>query len=116
MRLIKAAVLVAVITGVSSGNVIGEPVFYTGNQLLNSCRAADGEYKDAICLGYVAAIHDALAFDPIFNWRMCSPGGVTLGQAQDIVKAWLESHPQDRHYSASSLVAEALQDAFPCKE
>ena len=114
MRLIKVAVLVAVITVTSSGNVLAGS-YESGNSLLESCRAADASWSGGFCLGYITGIADAMETDGILGWRKCTPNGVTLRQTADVVKAWLESYPQYRHNTAHSLVAEALAKAFPCK-
>jgi hypothetical protein len=34
----------------------------------------------------------------------------------DIAKQFLTTHPEKRQYAADSLVAEALAQAFPCKQ
>jgi hypothetical protein len=38
------------------------------------------------------------------------------GTKLEIVKRFLDQHPELRHYGASSLVAEALAEAFPCQQ
>jgi hypothetical protein len=44
----------------------------------------------------------------------CFPKGVEGPQIVDVIKRWLDEHPEVRHYSASSLIAEALKEKFPC--
>jgi hypothetical protein len=41
------------------------------------------------------------------------PSNVEAGQIFDVVKNYLEKHPEKRHQSASSLVMMALKEAFP---
>lgn len=44
----------------------------------------------------------------------CLPDGVKLGQLVAVVNKYVRAHPEDRHYSASSLVRRAVDIAFPC--
>lgn len=91
--------------------------FTDGNDLLTSCSA--DLYVE--CLGYVAGIADAMETAQSCNngslagWQACVPIGVRKSQAKDVVIRFLREHPQDRHYPASGLVAQALQEAFPCR-
>jgi hypothetical protein len=32
----------------------------------------------------------------------------------DVVRLWLRDHPENRHYGAPSIVAQALKEKFPC--
>jgi hypothetical protein len=38
-----------------------------------------------------------------------------MGQATDVVKRFLMTHPERLQKRATGLVAEALEDTFPCK-
>jgi hypothetical protein len=44
----------------------------------------------------------------------CLPANVTVGQMQDVVENYLREHPENRHFTAASLIADALQRKFPC--
>ena len=44
----------------------------------------------------------------------CLPDNVQLDQAFEAVMRYLEAHPEKRRFTASSLVASALWEAFPC--
>ena len=44
----------------------------------------------------------------------CLPDNVQLDQAFEAVMHYLEAHPEKRRFTASSLVASALWEAFPC--
>ena len=83
--------------------------FYTGNDLLRMMRGNTVEQANAF--GYVVGVSDAL-----HKITLCVPSGVTVGQANDIVKAYLEVSPQVRHFSADSLVSAALMAVWPCKK
>lgn len=116
MRWIQTAVLAAVITAASSGNALAG--FMTGNEVLEDCRNKEDSYfNSGYCTGYISGVYDVLsAGDSVIGWRSCPPLGVTVGQVTDVVKAWLEARPEKRHLAASSLVANALAEAFPCTD
>jgi len=61
--------------------------------------------------GYVAGVHDTL-----LGHAFCTPANTSLGEVEDVVHLWLKNHPDDRAYSAESLVIAALQEAWPCPE
>lgn len=87
--------------------------FIDGNSLYEHCNK-ESDFFLGLCSGYVMASVDVLNGGSIGSWKACVPKGVRLTQIRDIVKRHLANNPQDRHYSADSLVAEALSKAFPC--
>lgn len=87
----------------------------TGNQLYNFCGEPDGSFGSVYCSGYTAAIVKVLESNSINGFSACFPqSGVTYGQIEDIVYAYLNKNPELRHFAASGLFAEALSEAFPC--
>lgn len=85
--------------------------FQNGNDLYSSCE----NRVDQFCIGYVMAIADVLGADnPVNGYRACFRSGVTGRQIIDIVTKYLRQKPDERHYNAAGLVADALQSAFPC--
>ncbi len=68
------------------------------------------EVYAARTMAYVAGVNDAM--DGIF---VCAPRSTTIAQEAAIVEKYLRDHPERWGYSADSLVAVALHDAFPCK-
>ena len=83
--------------------------FFNGNDLLNRLQEPSASPMRQSALGYVAGVADTTM--RIFH---CAPPTATLRQAADIVQIALEAQPQDRHYSADTLVTRALQFAWPC--
>jgi hypothetical protein len=90
--------------------------FTTGNSLWTLCNEAAGTW----CVAYVEGVADVLL--PIwakggdFNgWRACIPKDAIGSQVTDVVIKFLREHPEWRHFTASSLVAQALAQAFPCR-
>jgi hypothetical protein len=59
-------------------------------------------------------VADAMQEDTVWGRRACLPEVSVAGQARDVAVRYLTDHPESRHYTAASLVAEALEEAFPC--
>ena len=91
--------------------------FLTGNGLLNHCQD-NSPLLQGDCMGFTSgvsdAMADAMASNTLNGWTACVPNQVTRGQVKDIAVQFLVKHPESRHFSASSLVANALHEAFPC--
>jgi hypothetical protein len=87
-----------------------------GNELWRLC-TSKGARDNGLCYGYVTAIAEvARESDGLYGHHACLPEHPTRHQAVEIVKRFLDQHPELRHYGASSLVAEALAEAFPCQQ
>jgi hypothetical protein len=57
---------------------------------------------------------DAKTEKGVLGFHACIRDGVTVTQIADVVKLWLQKHPENRDYAAAGLVAAALEEAFPC--
>ena len=93
--------------------------FMTGNELQSLCNTK-GAWGMVACTAYVMAIFEVMYSNPIYGWSACFPSGVIAGQMiagqmTDVVKRFLAQHPEQRHNTAGSLVAQALAEAFPCQ-
>ena len=118
-RWLMAAVVVVVLAG-EAPTASGQ--FYDGNSLHEDCQARGDAalMEEASCLGYVAGIFDLLF---VLNSgelggaivQFCYPKNGTQGQMRDVVKLWLETHPEKRHEYGAKLVVIALNEAFPCE-
>jgi hypothetical protein len=87
-----------------------------GNELSHLC-TSKGARANGLCYGYVTAIAEvARGDDGLYGHHACLPEHTTRRQAVEVVKRYLDQHPEQRHYGASGLVAEALAEAFPCKQ
>jgi hypothetical protein len=92
--------------------------FFTGNTLPELC---DDPSEKGESLEYVAGVADvlySLAEDgsSFAGFRPCLPTtGVNVSQLADVVIRYLRAHPELRHETAASLVAEALTAAFRCR-
>lgn len=95
--------------------------FESGNSLLSQCLkgredGADSTIPFGKCTGFIRAISDVLQSNQLYGLKVCIPDKSTAGQQTDVVVKWLEDHPGDRHFTASSLVVLAFSNAFPCRK
>lgn len=104
----------------SAAEMLPGRYFLTGNDLHEYCQ--DRAYGVA-CIYYVQGIIDGGVhlnrvgknqLIIISGFRHCSSDNVTGGQLRDVVKRYLEEHPERRHWAAANIVGEALEEAFPC--
>lgn len=85
---------------------------FSGNELYENC--TDNNYGAVFCAGFGRGVGEVMISTRLYGYEACFPGVSDL-QLRDILRRWLAEHPQDRHYSASSLVARALSETFPCR-
>ena len=115
MKLLQTiALATAMLVATTSAGLCGG--FKDGSELLFQCADKDGSINSAICLGYVSAMADASSCGQVvngFSWK--APEEVSAGQLQKVVTKWLNEHTDSLQFVASGLVANALQDAYPCK-
>jgi hypothetical protein len=84
----------------------------TGNELKQYAdlgeKASNVAAKERLA-GYVIAIVDN------YESLLCIPEGTTDDQVIEVVKKYLNEHPEQLHRNASIPVVKALGRAFPCK-
>lgn len=130
----RAVFLAAAMMAMSSG---AWAEFRSGDNLIRDCRQPDASVGASACFGYVMGIVDAMlanADDPVIksllasvlnpsghtgfgylhSFHACGPASATVGQLRAVVVKYLEAHPENWHLGASTLVAAALREAFPC--
>ena len=89
--------------------------FADGKRLVAWCNSANKAERN-YCVTYIAGIADVMAYSPVGSFRAClAKGGITINQAVEATKAWLEVHPEDYHFKAVSLVARALSESYSCE-
>ena len=69
-----------------------------------------GSQYDAFFLGYVMGVHERTTANT------CVPSGVNNGQVAEVVRKYLQDHPEKLHLVPSDLVINAIQTAWPCEE
>jgi hypothetical protein len=111
--LLTSAILVALLM---SGLAEAGTAFLDGNRLLEYCAAPRGTLQFGFCAGHIAGVADAMtSYGGLGEYRACIPDRVQVGQAVEVVIQNLRVNPSKRHLTASSLTAEALTEAFPCR-
>ena len=99
-------------------------VFESGNDLRGYCSKYTDSFpttppdawRSGLCSSYVVAISDVMTRNAVNNLRACIPRGNTQDQIVKIAIKHLREHPEKLNFSAYSLVAVALSEAFPCKK
>jgi hypothetical protein len=107
----------------STGADAGGLSFFTGNDLWALCGSNLSSDQFA-CLTYVVGIADAMNAPPkngtyyqqegLSGFQACLRPSMTRQQVADVVRLYLENHPEERDETAAGLVAFVLATAFPC--
>jgi alanine-alpha-ketoisovalerate/valine-pyruvate aminotransferase len=85
--------------------------FYSGNEIKSRCNEPKGSYLEAICFGYVSGVIDSNS-----NSYVCPAPSITVQQAADIVKKYINENPAQLHKPADFIVTLAIAKDFPCKK
>jgi hypothetical protein len=105
-----------------------------GNSLLEACNAAPEQGLQAFCIGYILGAWEGMNWGGFRVWvsaspdsetaelnsfveyslGVCAPSEVQNGQVVDVVRQYLEEHPEERHQAARGLINIAMATAFPC--
>ena len=113
--LVRKAVLAAPLAMSSSPTLAN---YLTGKDLYADCSKPQGSFSQGFCSGYISGVVDAIEYYQVSKGAeksVCVPKEVSIGQAKEIVMRYLTQHPDQRTNTASSLVWDALRNAFPCK-
>lgn len=90
----------------------------TGNDWKSFCLSEEQTQNYAICVGYLMGALDGIRFMQKATGAvvLCeAPNGVTIPQWVAIIRKYLDQHPEQLHFAASSLVPKIANGAFPCK-
>lgn len=87
-----------------------------GNDLWEYCGSDSASPSSLACMDYVMGVADAMTahHEGVNGFHACFRATMTRGQIIDVVKRWLQNHPENRSYTAAGIVAAALQQSFPC--
>jgi hypothetical protein len=90
--------------------------FMDGKSLLNACTQPSQTPRRSICLGYIAAIADALEKDGIGRRKACFGKDAKLSAMRDTVVAHLKKQKtKAAEEPASGAVTVALVNRFSCR-
>lgn len=87
---------------------------YAGD--LNRLCTSESLIEKALCEGFISSALEIITNGPVGGVVACVPPLVTLPRGVEIAKKWLADHPEESMRSASSAVAQAFANAFPCKK
>jgi len=90
--------------------------FFNGEELY-SYLTSDDDLQRMGARGYIAGVvdlHVVMVASYSAARLFCRPGGLTRERTREIVKDYLESHPESRQRFAAEVVARALGEAYPC--
>ena len=98
-----------------------EGIYYTGSLLLKYC-SSETEQMSAqqlvdygFCEGFISAVLGASRCgENIYGHSSLIPDGVTVDDLKILVVKWLAQHPEKLQLAAEGLVAESLNDSYPC--
>ena len=79
----------------------------SGIDLFSDC-TGNSEVRKIYCVGYIIGVIDASNSVCVTN--------VNRVQLRDIVIKYLTENPQERHFTARSLIEVSLVPVFPCKK
>jgi Ssp1 endopeptidase immunity protein Rap1a len=92
---------------------------WTGNNLINACRESTtgstktSAFEQGICLGAVFGLMGAgRHMKPELSF--CPPPNASVAQGTRVVVKYMEAHPEQLHSTLNVLIADALQEAWPC--
>jgi len=121
-RAVLALALMLTLMGAGRARAAGPDLeYYTGDELFAQCSAApaDADYqpRQARCVGYVLGVSDAeqAAQGAGSGLSICITPSTGAQALADVVRRYLEAHPEKRHVAAQDLVREALIASYPCK-
>jgi hypothetical protein len=95
--------------------------FQSGSMLLENCEThinKTSPTRSHACFGYIegiADVHTTFSSWKEIDKRWCTPDKINSKQLVRIVVKYLQERPEALHHAAGSLVANALNDAFPCE-
>ena len=85
----------------------------TGNDLWRVCASKDAR-DNGLCYGYMTAIAEVIRQPAgLFGHHACLSDDTAIQQIVDVVKRYLDQHPEVRHYGSFGLLAPALSTKEP---
>ena len=109
------AVSVAVVALLLVGPRQADAALLDGKTLLEACTEPSGSARRSICLGYIAAISDALASEGVGKRKACFDKDAKLSAMRDAVVAHLEKQKSAADKPGADAVTVALVNRFACR-
>jgi len=108
-----AMLLLPLVTPVAAAGPAAHLTYATGSMLYLGLKSGKPA-EIGIARGYIGAVADIGAGEPVNGFLFCVPATVKLEQLGDVVRDWLDRHPESRNYAGKGVVGAALADAYPC--
>ena len=111
LQSLSAVILFAACIGANAEQI-------SGRELLAFCNGNSGTESKRYCDGYITAAietHATWALWGRLERVFCFPKGDKFDHAFVAVVEYLQAHPKELDYEASSLVLNSLNQAFPCE-
>lgn len=86
----------------------------SGTNLWTECNNIQDQFSTGACLGYVVAAAEIADGGYLKGYRTCIPKGTNAGKLEDIVRRYLDKHPEHKGYIGYQIVVTSLVEAFPC--
>jgi hypothetical protein len=105
----KFLVVLSIIFSVCAVEARAEfPAFMSGKNLYEVCQTSHYQFT---CIGYIIGVADTLGG---LRQTVCLRKFTSRDQVVAIGKIYLADHPEYRHFTASSMIRNALEAEFPC--
>jgi hypothetical protein len=116
----RLAAMACLMLAAGATRAVSQPDTTSANYIIPACEAFMADFRShsggddvqrGACAGRVSGVWvTATSFN-----RVCSPPGVTLGQAIRVVIQFIDARPARMHEEFNKLALEALTAAWPCK-
>jgi len=103
----KLLIIAALVSASATATAQVVNTFFNGNELLTEMNSSK-PFDRGLATGYIVGVLDAS------HDFVCPPKNVSSFQARDIIRKYLETSPEDRHFTARSIIKGALAKAWPC--
>jgi Rap1a immunity proteins len=113
VKMVRSALLAAAALALTVTAAGAEEDIYSANHMMQGCRAfIRSPSAESFLAGRCAGVIEAIGYA---DASVCSPKGVTTGQAARVVAAYIDARPARMHENFKLLALEALRTAWPCK-
>jgi hypothetical protein len=100
--------------------------FETGYDLKKICVERKEAEMELVCHTYIEGVLEGISlgarvtsFDitgEYVNYKLfCLPKDGTIGQYVEVIKKYIEDHPENLNEPSAPLISLAIKEAFPCK-
>jgi hypothetical protein len=88
--------------------------FFKAKDIHDWCSSTDKGLVD-ICSGYILGVAEAMEGSPVDGYKACRPEKLMSADVIVAVTKYVDGHIELWKYSAASVIASAMEEAFPCK-